>query len=157
MAIQSCVHRASIRPSFRPSVLTSVTRQASVVCFAKKGKKGKKGGNKKGGSLLGDLAKTPQIQPWQTTDIVMQHLLMVESYRCDIECFASQAQLRVQSALPSHSEVQTDSPQLQAKRASIMRKMLHVDRKASLQATVSAIRFCKGCEAHTSCACCGGT
>ena len=52
-----------------------------VACEAKKGKKGGKKGNKKGGSLLGDLANAPKIQPWQTTEVIMQHLLMIECYR----------------------------------------------------------------------------
>lgn len=52
----------------------------SVSCEAKKGKKkGGKKGAKKSGGLLGDV---PKLQPWQKTEVIMQHLLMIESYRC---------------------------------------------------------------------------
>lgn len=52
----------------------------TVACEAKKGKKKKGGqkGNKKGGGLLTDV---PKLQPWQKTEVIMQHLLMIESYR----------------------------------------------------------------------------
>lgn len=62
------------------SIAVSFRRSGSVVCHAKK--KGKKGGKQKKGSLLGSVPKKSAIQPWQTTEVIMQHLLMVESYRC---------------------------------------------------------------------------
>lgn len=66
--------------SFRSSsIAVSFRRSGSVVCHAKK--KGKKGGKQKKGSLLGSVPKKSAIQPWQTTEVIMQHLLMVESYR----------------------------------------------------------------------------
>lgn len=40
-----------------------------------------KGGKKKGGAKKGSLLPTTRLEPWQSTDIIMQHLLMVESYR----------------------------------------------------------------------------
>jgi hypothetical protein len=61
------------------SIVTSLNRSVSVVCNAKK--KGKKGGKQKKGSLLGDAGTKPIVQPWQTTEVIMQHLLMIESYR----------------------------------------------------------------------------
>ena len=79
-----CAHwtRVGTSKAFTSSCLVGpVRRSASVVCNAKK--KGKKGGKKQKGSLL-DIPKKSQIQPWQTTEIIMQHLLLVESYRCDV-------------------------------------------------------------------------
>eukprot|EP00892_Ulva_mutabilis_P004439 jgi/Ulvmu1/2367/UM013_0215.1 len=79
--MRACVlSRYTSRLSVAPHLSRNLTPSRSVACEANKAKKGGKKGNKKGGSLLGDLANAPKIQPWQTTEVIMQHLLMIESY-----------------------------------------------------------------------------
>lgn len=78
MIRRPCVQRAAA--ALYCGRYSNVSHIAAAKKGGKKGGKGK-GGNKKGGSLLGELAAKPKIQPWQSTDVIMQHLLMVESYR----------------------------------------------------------------------------
>jgi hypothetical protein len=68
--------------SLRMRNASASLRRVSSVCQAKKGKGAKGGKGAKKGSLI-----TPfKLQPWQSTDLIMQHLLMVESYRYVFDC-----------------------------------------------------------------------
>ena len=65
----------------------SARRSAPVArsALTLQGKSGK-GGQKKGGGLLADIPKpeaaseTPSVEPWQETEVIMNNLLLVESY-----------------------------------------------------------------------------
>ena len=77
----SIVARRMLSPPCNTS-LNSIRLRPSPsrhVCHAKKGAP-KKGKAVKKGSLMGEVPKDAGPQLWRTTDIIMQQLLMVESY-----------------------------------------------------------------------------